>query len=88
MKRHELSDAQWERIKDILPPEWKPKGGRPAKDNRVMLNGMMKREIPGHNRKRTNSNDNDDRDFVVIKRHLWYNHCIDEVNNLWIYRLY
>ena len=41
MKRHELNDVQWERIKDILPPERKLQGGRPAKDNREMLNGII-----------------------------------------------
>ena len=41
MRRHELSDLQWERIKDILPPERKEGKGRPAKDNRVMLNGII-----------------------------------------------
>ena len=41
MRRHELSEAQWNRIKDLLPPERKPQGGRPAKSNREMLNAMM-----------------------------------------------
>jgi len=41
MKRHELHDDQWDRIKDKLPPERKSRGGRPAKDNRVMLNGII-----------------------------------------------
>ena len=41
MKRHELSDTQWERIKNMLPPERKNGAGRPAKDNRVMLNGII-----------------------------------------------
>jgi transposase len=41
MRRHELSDEQWNRIRDLLPPERKPQGGRPAKDNRVMLNGII-----------------------------------------------
>ena len=41
MKRHELSEEQWDRIKDKLPPERKPQGGRPAKDNRAMLNGII-----------------------------------------------
>ena len=41
MKRHELSDAQWERIRGLLPPERKSGAGRPAKDNRVMLNGII-----------------------------------------------
>ena len=41
MKRHEMTDKQWERIKGLLPPERKPVGGRPAKDNRVMLNGII-----------------------------------------------
>ena len=41
MKRHELSDTQWERIKNKLPLERKNGAGRPAKDNRVMLNGII-----------------------------------------------
>ena len=41
MRRHELSEAQWNRVKDKLPPERKTQGGRPAKDNRVMLNGII-----------------------------------------------
>ena len=41
MKRHELTDTQWERIREHLPPEHKPRGGRPAKDNRMMLNGIL-----------------------------------------------
>jgi transposase len=41
MKRHEMTEGQWERVKDFLPPERKPQGGRPAKDNRVMLNGII-----------------------------------------------
>jgi len=41
MKRHEVSDGQWQRLKALLPPERKPQGGRPAKDNRMMLNAML-----------------------------------------------
>jgi len=41
MRRHELHDEQWNRIKHLLPPERKAQGGRPAKDNRVMLNGII-----------------------------------------------
>ena len=41
MKRHELNEAQWNKIKDLLPPERKPQGGRPAKSNREMLNAMV-----------------------------------------------
>jgi len=41
MKRHELSEEQWNRIKDLLPPERNPKGGPQAKDNRMMLNGII-----------------------------------------------
>jgi transposase len=40
-RRHELTDDQWDRLKDKLPPERKPQGGCPAKDNRVMLNGIL-----------------------------------------------
>ena len=41
VRRHELTDEQWNRIKEILPGEYNPRGGRPAKDNRLMLNGII-----------------------------------------------
>ena len=41
MKRHELKEEQWNRIKDMLSPERKPQGGRPGKSNREMLNAMI-----------------------------------------------
>jgi len=40
LRRHEIIDADWERIKDLLPPENSGEG-RPSKPNRVMLNGML-----------------------------------------------
>ncbi len=46
IKRHELSDAQWEKIKPLLPPE-KPKTGRPNLDHRTLLNGMIWRAKRG-----------------------------------------
>jgi transposase len=44
MRRHELTDNQYNRIKHLLPQENKDKGskgGRPAKSNRSMLNAMI-----------------------------------------------
>ena len=41
MRRHELTEEQWNKIKELLPQEKKPQGGRPAKDNRQMLNGII-----------------------------------------------
>lgn len=41
MKRHELSEIQWNKIKEMFPPERKPQGGRPGKSNREMLNAML-----------------------------------------------
>ena len=38
--RHEISDQDWERVKDVLPPE-NTGEGRPSKPNRDMLNGML-----------------------------------------------
>jgi len=39
MKRHELTPEQWELIEPLLPPPaWT---GRPAKDRRLMLNGIL-----------------------------------------------
>lgn len=39
-KRHELTDEQWERLAPLLPPE-KPSTGRPNKDHRTVVNGIL-----------------------------------------------
>lgn len=39
-QRHDLTDQQWERIAPLLPPQ-KPATGRPAKDHRTILNGIL-----------------------------------------------
>ena len=36
-RRYEISDEQWEQIKDMFP---KAKTGRPPKDNRLMFNAI------------------------------------------------
>ena len=41
MKRHEISEKQWNRIKGLFPPEKKPQGGRPEKSNREILNAIL-----------------------------------------------
>ena len=41
MRRHELTEKQWKKIGALLPPERKALGGRPAKDNRLMLDGIL-----------------------------------------------
>jgi len=40
MKRHELTDPQWELVRPLLPPRTATTG-RPPKDPRVMLNGIF-----------------------------------------------
>ncbi|MCW0210943.1 MAG: IS5 family transposase [Achromobacter sp.] len=40
MRRYELTDAQWERLEPLLPPE-KPWTGRPNDDHRSILNGIF-----------------------------------------------
>jgi len=40
MKRHELTDDQWEWLAPFLPPQ-RPATGRPAKDHRTILNGIV-----------------------------------------------
>jgi len=40
MHRHELSNEQWERLSGLLPPE-KPNTGRPSKDLRGVVNGIL-----------------------------------------------
>jgi len=39
MRRYELSDAPWEQITPLLPPQ-KPRTGRPTEDHRQVLNGL------------------------------------------------
>ncbi|OAJ72959.1 transposase [Brevibacillus sp. SKDU10] len=40
-RRYELRADQCEKLKDLLPPERKAQGRRPAKDNRQMLNAIL-----------------------------------------------
>ena len=40
MSRRDLSNDQWERLRSLLPPQ-KPRTGRPAKDHRTVLNGIL-----------------------------------------------
>ena len=40
-RRYEITTTEWNRIKDLLPPERSGKKGRPRKDNRNMLNAML-----------------------------------------------
>ena len=41
LRRYELTDQEWNRIKDLLPPEKSGKRGRPSKDNKMILNAMV-----------------------------------------------
>ena len=40
MRRYELTDAHWQQIAPLLPPQ-KPRTGRSAEDHRKVLNGML-----------------------------------------------
>lgn len=40
-KRYEITNEEWERIEEMFPAERTGKKGRPAKNNRNMLNGML-----------------------------------------------
>ena len=40
MRRHEVTDDQWDRLEPLLPPE-RPATGRPNKDHRTILNGIL-----------------------------------------------
>lgn len=41
MRRYELTDDQYERIAPLLPKRLGPKGGRPWRDHRTILNGVL-----------------------------------------------
>jgi len=40
-RRYEITDEEWEKVKEMLPPEQTGKAGRPSSDNRTALNGML-----------------------------------------------
>ena len=40
MNRGNLTKAQWEQLEPVLPPQ-KPHTGRPAKDHRQVMNGIL-----------------------------------------------
>jgi transposase len=40
MASSDLTDAQWEQLRPLFPPQ-KPRTGRPAKDHRTVLNGIL-----------------------------------------------
>ena len=41
IKRYELTDEEWNQVYALLPSERTGRKGRPAKDNRSMINGMV-----------------------------------------------
>jgi transposase len=40
-ENYDITDEQWKRVQPLLPPEYAGRKGRPGKDNRMMLNGML-----------------------------------------------
>ena len=40
METSDLTDARWERLQPLLPPQ-KPRTGRPANDHRTVLDGIL-----------------------------------------------
>ncbi len=40
MEWSDLTDAQWDRLRPLLPPQ-QPRTGRPANDHRTVLNGIV-----------------------------------------------
>ncbi|HEX5500623.1 MAG TPA: IS5 family transposase [Thermomicrobiales bacterium] len=44
--RHELTDIQWARLEPLLPPQ-RPTTGRPARDHRTIVNGILWRLATG-----------------------------------------
>ena len=41
MRRYEITDDEWGRVKDLLPTDELPRQGRPPKPNRDILNGIL-----------------------------------------------
>ena len=38
---YDITDEQWKVIEPLMPPEYTGKKGRPRKDNRTMVNGIL-----------------------------------------------
>ena len=55
MTRGDLTDAQWQRLQPLLPPERSGKKGRPFRPHRPLINGILRilrtgapwRDLPG-----------------------------------------
>ena len=45
LRRYELTDDEWNRIVDLLPPENTGKQGRPRKNNRTILNPYLPEKL-------------------------------------------
>ena len=41
MNRHELTDAQWTQLRDLLPPQRNGRKGHPYHDHRRIINGIL-----------------------------------------------
>lgn len=41
MGRHELTDAQWNKIKELIPTKARKTRGRPQKNNRQVIDGII-----------------------------------------------
>lgn len=41
LKRYELTDTEWDKVANLLPPENTGKRGRPSKENRTIFNAMI-----------------------------------------------
>jgi transposase len=46
MRRHELTDRQWEQLASLRPPE-RPATGQPSRDHRTLLDGILWRLCAG-----------------------------------------
>ena len=38
---YDITEEQWKVIEPLMPPEYTGKKGRPRKDSRIMVNGML-----------------------------------------------
>ena len=51
MASGDLTDAEWELVGPLLPPE-RGRPGKPARDNRTVLNGILWRAREGEGQRR------------------------------------
>jgi len=79
MKRHKISDEQWDRIKDLTLPERSGRKERPVKNYWMMINAtiwILKQDGPTFGRKLFSQTENNRRIVTRFEKNLTNSYCM------------